>query len=94
MKPLLNAGHEITVITSFPSDASKLNYSQIIDVSQHARNAIGLSQFMEYIKMSPFQMMFNAITLEQSLCDKVMKLKEIQVNDISLGEAFINYQTC
>lgn len=39
MKSLINNGHEVTIITSFPEQASAQNYTSLIDVSKKKKDS-------------------------------------------------------
>ncbi|XP_065216817.1 UDP-glucosyltransferase 2-like [Planococcus citri] len=78
MKSLIESGHEVTVITSFPEQASAENYSSIIDVSGTKLHFVGQSTFDEYITQSAFKILQMGSEIEFEYCSKVLNSPEIQ----------------
>ncbi|XP_065216827.1 UDP-glucosyltransferase 2-like [Planococcus citri] len=78
MKSLIDAGHEVTVITSFPKQASAENYSSIIDVSEGEIIFVGQSTFDDFISQSPSKLLEKGMEIEFPYCAKVLNLPEIQ----------------
>ncbi|XP_065216830.1 UDP-glucosyltransferase 2-like [Planococcus citri] len=79
MKSLIESGHEVAVITSFPEQASAENYSSIIDVSEKKLHLVGQSTFDEFSTQNVFKVFsMGPKDIEFSYCSKVLNLPEIQ----------------
>ncbi|XP_065223759.1 UDP-glucosyltransferase 2-like isoform X2 [Planococcus citri] len=77
MKSLIDAGHDVTVVTSFPDQAMQENYTSVIDTSKD--EIIHLSQpFTTVFARNAFTILGSAMNTEKSFCYKMMKLPEIQ----------------
>ena len=80
MKSLIDAGHEVTVITSFVEQASTQNYSSIIDVSEKNLSFVGKTTFDEFITQNVFKFLDMSVDIELAYCPKVLNLPEVQVS--------------
>ncbi|XP_065219732.1 UDP-glucosyltransferase 2-like [Planococcus citri] len=78
MKSLIDTGHEVTVITSFPKHASAENYSSIIDVSEEHMIRVGRASFDEWTSQNPFKLLDKGIKVIYPYCSKILNLPEIQ----------------
>ncbi|XP_065216826.1 UDP-glucosyltransferase 2-like [Planococcus citri] len=78
MKSLIEANHEVTVITSFPEQASAENYSSIIDVSAKGMIFVGQSKIDEFATQNVFRFLNLTNDMEHPFCAEVLKLPEIQ----------------
>ena len=79
MKSLIDAGHKVTVITSFPEQASSHNYTSIIDVSDELPTFVGITTFDEFRIQNSYKMLDKSSELELPYCSTVLNLPEIQV---------------
>ncbi|XP_065224781.1 UDP-glucosyltransferase 2-like isoform X2 [Planococcus citri] len=80
MKSLIEEGHKVTVVTSFPDLASQENYSSVIDVSKDEIPLLHTS-FATMFEKSSSTLIFQemVLSMEKSFCYKIMKLPEIQL---------------
>lgn len=79
MKSLIDVGHEITVITSFPEQAAAQNYTSIIDASEKQRVLISKSKIDEFRIQDVFKVINLLTETEYPICSLVLNLPEIQV---------------
>ncbi|XP_065216815.1 UDP-glucosyltransferase 2-like isoform X2 [Planococcus citri] len=78
MKSLIDSGHEVTVLTSFPEQASAENYSSVIDVSEKNLTLFGKSKYNEWTTQNPFEIFEKGIRIGFPYCSKVLNSPEIQ----------------
>ncbi|XP_065216816.1 UDP-glucosyltransferase 2-like [Planococcus citri] len=77
LKSLANAGHEITVITSFPADIAGENYT-VIDTSNEFSIQVANTSYDEFRKWSSYSLLPSGFSHEMPLCGKLWRRKEIQ----------------
>ncbi|XP_065224783.1 UDP-glucosyltransferase 2-like [Planococcus citri] len=78
MKSLIDARHEVTVITCFPDQASQQNYTSIIDISKEELMFKG-KPFATVFAKSTFALLTRVMNAERPFCYEIMKLPEIQL---------------
>ena len=83
MKSLINVGHEVTVITAFPEQASSQNYTSIIDVSDKLPIFVGITKFDEFRQQNVHKILDKSSKLELPYCSVILNLPEIQVREIN-----------
>lgn len=81
MRSLIKAGHEVTVVTSFPDQAAKENYTSIIDTSEDEFFYVG-QPFDFLATQNVFSNLDTIKETEAMFCYKVMNLPQIQVREI------------
>ena len=79
MKSLIEAGHEVTVITSNRQQAATENYTSIIDVSVKERPAVGLTKIDDFATQNIFKVTNFLSDYEEPFCTAVLNSPEIQV---------------
>lgn len=79
MKSLIDAGHQVTIVTPFPNQAATENYTSIIDSSKDEFIYVGQSSFQDFAKLTTYEMIKIIHDMEKSHCNKVLKLPEIRV---------------
>lgn len=80
MRSLIEASHEVTVITPFPQQASEANYTSIIDVSNDQFMYVSQSSYEDVASLSVYELIDSTIEEEKLYCNKVMNLPEIRVS--------------
>lgn len=90
LKSLHDAGHEITVITSFPRDIAGENYT-IIDTSNEFNIQVANTTYNEFTKWSVYSLLPVGFSHEEPLCGKLWKRKEIQVGIYLLNKYGLNF---
>lgn len=76
-RSLSNAGHEITMITSFADVAAQENYSKVIDTSIEA--FVGKESYEEFKKSSRIEQITFFVVMQKHYCDKLLETKEYRV---------------
>ncbi|XP_065223737.1 UDP-glucosyltransferase 2-like [Planococcus citri] len=80
MKSLADVGHEVTMVTPFPSELSKENFSSIIDtrVSYSLLGNVGSRSHNDCSKKGTYESIRSASRSEENVCDKVFNSKAFQ----------------
>lgn len=78
-RSLKNAGHEVTIFTSFPEVAASENYTRVIDTSKDTLIYVGQSSYNDFRQLSGKTLMGMVLNIEKPLCNKVFRMKEYQV---------------
>ncbi|XP_065223736.1 UDP-glucosyltransferase 2-like isoform X2 [Planococcus citri] len=78
MKSLVDAGHQVTIVSPFARDLAKDNYTSIIDLSDSIPIKIGTGSFGQHKKGGPYSEMHIPFNSEKNLCSKVMDSKAFQ----------------
>ncbi|XP_065223741.1 UDP-glucosyltransferase 2-like [Planococcus citri] len=78
MKSLVDAGHEVTIVSPFAKYLAKDNYTSIVDLSDLIPIQIGTGTFRQHKKGGPYSEMHLAFNSEKNLCNKVMDSESFQ----------------
>ncbi|XP_065216818.1 UDP-glucosyltransferase 2-like [Planococcus citri] len=78
LRSLANAGHDVTVFTSFPQDVAGENYTRVIDTSNEFSIQVANTTYDEFSKFSAYSILTVAFNHEKPLCEKLWNRKEIQ----------------
>lgn len=79
MKSLSDAGHQITIITSFPQDITLENFT-LIDTSKDFLIQVGNTTYNEFTDYSAYSITNVAFHHEKPTCYKFWQLQQIQVS--------------
>lgn len=79
MASLVAAGHNVTVVTSLPDLLKEKNYT-VIGVSNDILIYMGQANWHSLAERSTYRTFQMPAEIEMQFCNKVLKLKEFQVN--------------
>lgn len=77
---LNEAGHEVTMITSFPEVVTSENYSRVIDTS--LEHYVGQESYDELKELSRIKVLDSVLQREEKQCGKLIEMKEYQVKRV------------
>ncbi|XP_065223734.1 UDP-glucosyltransferase 2-like [Planococcus citri] len=95
MKSLVDAGHEVTIVSPFAKDLAKDNYTSITDLSDTLPIQIGAGSYMQHNVVGAYKTIHLSFHYEKNQCDKVMDSKAFQelfFSDKSFDVVFVEVQ--
>ncbi|XP_065223884.1 UDP-glucosyltransferase 2-like [Planococcus citri] len=78
MKSLVDAGHEVTMVSPFASELVKENYSSIIDLSESLHSFVGLGSYNQHPDNGAYELNRLVFQYEEDVCDKVFNSRTFQ----------------
>ena len=79
MKSLVDAGHQVTVVSPFSRELSKDNFTSIIDLSDTLPIQVAAATYNQFAKPSTYNSIYPALLTETNLCHVVYNSKAFQV---------------
>lgn len=80
MKSLVDAGHDVTMVTPFARELANENYTSFIDLSGDLPLQISSVSYKQHTKPSGYEAIHLALHYEKHLCDKVFNSEAFQVD--------------